>query len=287
MRFLLTGSTARGLRRSGVNLLAGRALTYHMHPLIEQELDQSFHISQVLRYGSLPSIFDHADPEKYLQSYVQTYIREEVIQEGLIRNISAFARFLETASFSQGQILNISEIARELSLNRLLVSAYFDILEDLLLAIRILPFTHRAKRKIIAHQKFYFFDVGVYNAIRPRGPLDTIQEAEGAGLETFFLQSLRAVNDYYSLNYSIFFWRTAIGQEVDFILYGPRGLYAFELKRSEKITPKSLKGLKSFGQDYPEAKKFLIYQGEHPQYHGDITILPITEALRTLPEILT
>jgi len=124
MRFLLTGSTARGLRRSGVNLLAGRALTYHMHPLIEQELDQSFHISQVLRYGSLPSIFDHADPEKYLQSYVQTYIREEVIQEGLIRNISAFARFLETASFSQGQILNISEIARELSLNRLLVSAY-------------------------------------------------------------------------------------------------------------------------------------------------------------------
>lgn len=287
IRFLLTGSSARSLRRTGVNLLAGRALTYNLHPLVIQELGDAFNLSSVLKFGLLPTAIEHPDPQKYLQSYVQTYVREEVIQEGLTRNIGAFARFLEIASFSQGQVLTISEIARELSVNRLMVANYFDILEDLLLAIRILPFTHRAKRKITTHHKFYFFDVGVYKTLRPMGPLDTVQEIDGAGLETLFLQSLRAINDYYELGYSIHFWRTATGQEVDFIVYGPRGLHAFEIKRSATITPKSLKGLQSFAQDYPEAKLYLIYQGEHRQYHRTITALPILDALQTLPKLLS
>lgn len=218
---------------------------------------------------------------------MQTYLREEVLQEGLTRNIGAFTRFLEVASFSQGAVLNISEIARELSLNRLLVASYFDILEDLLLAVRIPVFTQRAKRKIIAHQKFYFFDAGIYRTVRPVGLLDTVEEIDGAALETLFLQSLRAINDYFDLGYKIYFWRTQSGTEVDFVIYGPRGLYAFEIKRSAKISPKALKGLKGFQEDYPEAKLYLLFFGKYKEYHDGITVLPYEEALRDLSQLIS
>lgn len=286
LRFLLTGSSARSLRKSGVNLLAGRALRYTMHPLIIQEMEGDFQLQRALQFGLLPAAVTHNDPKKYLESYVQTYVREEVLQEGLTRNIGAFARFLEIASFSQGQVLNFSEIARELSLNRLTVAHYFDILEDLLLSMRISAFSQRAKRKVIAHQKFYFFDTGVYSNLRPTGPLDSPQELEGAALETLFLQSLSAVNDYYECDYKIHFWRTMAGHEVDFVIYGPQGFHAFEIKRSSQVTSKSLKSLKYFGEEYPEAKLFLIFLGKHKEYHGNITAIPFEEALRELPQLI-
>lgn len=291
IRFLLTGSSARSLRKGGVNLLAGRALRYHMHPLVIQEIGVSvFDLQQVLKYGLLPmavtAALQQGDPAKYLESYVQMYLREEVLQEGLTRNIGAFNRFLEVASFSQGQVLNMSEIARELALDRQLIANYFYILEDLLLAVRISVFTQRAKRKLIAHQKFYFFDVGVYRTMRPVGPLDTAEETEGVAMETLFLQALMAINDYFTLGYSIYFWRTAAGNEVDFILYGPKGLHAFEVKRSAQITSKSLKGLKAFQEDYPEAKLHIIFSGSHKEYHGDVTAIPLVQALKELPQLL-
>lgn len=281
-KFLLTGSSARSLRRAGVNLLAGRALRYHMHPLIIQEMAGEFNLEHALLYGFLPAAVGHSDPKKYLESYVQTYIKEEVLQEGLTRNIGAFTRFLEAASFSQGQLLNFSEIARELSLNRLMIANYFDILEDLLLSTRISSFSLRAKRKTVAHQKFYFFDAGVYRTIRPMGLLDSPQEAEGVALETLFLQSLLALNDYYELGYKIHFWRTLAGDEVDFVIYGPKGFHAFEIKRSSTVNTKALKGLKLFGEEYPEAKLYLLYLGKHKEYHNTIAVLPFEQALRDL-----
>jgi uncharacterized protein len=285
-KFILTGSSARSLRKRGVNLLAGRALTYNMHPLVIQELGSQFNLESALQLGLLPAIFGHADPVKYLESYAQTYVREEVLQEGLTRNVGAFTRFLEIASFSQGQVLNMSEIARELGLNRQIITNYFDILEDLLLSIRISVFAQRAKRKVIAHQKFYFFDAGVYKTLRPMGPLDSKEEAEGAALETLFLQSLRAINDYYDLKYTIHFWRTLMGDEVDFVIYGPRGLHAFEIKRSSQIASKSLKGLKNFSDDYPEAKLHLVFLGKQREYHGNIQVIPFVEALKELPQLI-
>lgn len=286
-KFLLTGSSARSLRRKGVNLLAGRALTYIMHPLVVQEIGEDFDFMHAVQFGLLPVAVQEPDAKKYLESYVQTYVKEEVLLEGLTRNIAAFSRFLEIASFSQGQLLNMSEIARELGINRLLVTSYFDILEDLLLGVRISAFTHRAKRKIIAHQKFYFFDNGVYRILRPMGPLDLPEEAEGAGLETLFLQSLLAINDYYELGYMVYFWRTQSGAEVDFVLYGPKGLHAFEIKRSATITSKALKGLKEFQEDYPQAQLHLIYLGKHREYYGDIEVIPFEEALKELPKLLS
>ena len=287
IRFLLTGSSARSLRRRGVNLLAGRALTYHMHPFVIQELGDDFNFSYALTYGLLPAAVANTDPKKFLESYVQTYLREEVLQEGLTRNIGAFSRFLEIASFSQGNILNFSEIARELSLNRLMVANYFEILEDLLLAKRINVFTHRSKRKMVAHQKFYFFDVGVYRSLRPMGPLDIKEESDGAALETLFFQSLLAINDYFNLDYKIYFWRTSTGIEVDFVIYGPCGLHAFEIKRSSQVTNKALRGLKNFKKDYPESKLHFLYLGKHKEYHGDIDVIPFEDALKDLPKLIS
>lgn len=286
IKFLLTGSSARSLRKRGVNLLAGRALTYHMHTLIYQEIEKEFNLEHVMMYGLLPATINHADPKKYLESYVQTYVREEVMQEGLTRNIGAFSRFLETASFSQGSMLNFSDIARELSLKRSMVSDYFDILEDLLLARRIDVFTHRAKRNMVARQKFYFFDAGVFRVLKSMGPLDSSHEIDGAVLETLFLQSLYAVNDYFDLNYHVYFWRTSTGTEVDFVIYGPRGLHAFEIKRSAQLNTKDLKGLQAFGADYPEAKLHFINMGKQREYHNNIEVIPMLQALKELPELI-
>jgi uncharacterized protein len=286
LRFLLTGSSARSLKRKGINLLAGRALRYNMHPLTVQEIGNDFNLAHALQFGLLPTAVTHADPKKYLESYVQTYLREEVLQEGLSRNIGTFNRFLEIASFSQGNLVNYSEIARELGVNRLMVSNNFEILEDLLLAVRLTAFAQRAKRKIVAHQKFYFFDAGVFKIIRPTGPLDSPEETDGAALETLFLQSLIAINDYLELGYTIHFWRTSDGTEVDFILYGPKGLHAFEIKRVGLIQNKSLKGLRNFKEDYPEAKLYLLFGGKNKEYHGDIQAIPFEQALKDLPQLI-
>jgi uncharacterized protein len=285
-RFILTGSSARSLRRKGVNLLAGRAFRYHMHPLVIQEIGPSFNLTHALQFGLLPVAATHKDPEQYLENYVQTYLREEVLQEGLTRNIGAFTSFLEVASFSQGNILTMTEIGRELAMSRFTVANYFAILEDLLISVRIPPFTARAKRKMIAHEKFYFFDTGVYRALRPMRPLDTQEEADGAALETLFLQSVRALNDYLSLGYKIYFWKTASGHEVDFVLYGPRGLHAFELKRSPRITYQTLRGLHAFAEDYPEATLHVLFLGSQKEYHGTITARPFEQALIELPDLL-
>jgi predicted AAA+ superfamily ATPase len=285
--FILTGSSARKLRRNAVNLLAGRALTYHMHPLTAAEQGPSFVLADSLRLGHLPARFNEADPARYLRDYVQTYLREEVLQEGLTRNIGQFSRFLETASFSQGSILNISDVARDAHIHRAVTESYFSILEDLLIATRLPPFTRRAKRQLINHRKFYYFDTGVYRTLRPTGPLDSPAEIDGPALETLVLQELRALNDYLSLGYEIFFWRTKHGLEVDFVLYGSRGLIAIEIKRSATVNSADLRGLKAFRSDYPEASCVLLYGGEQPLFIDGIRALPVGQAIRSLATLLT
>jgi uncharacterized protein len=285
-RFILTGSSARKLRKKGVNLLAGRALTYTLHPLTAIEMGLDFDPTKALQYGMLPSVATELDPKKYLEAYFATYLREEVLQEGLIRNLGGFARFLETASFSQGGVLNISEVSREAAANRKVIEGYFEILEDLLLSVRIPVFTKRAKRRLVAHPKFYFFDTGVFRAIRPRGPLDSESEILGAAMETLVFQHLRAMNDYLNSEYKIYFWRTSDGLEVDFILYGPKGLLAIEVKSSTTLHPTDFHGLQAFQEEFPIAKAYLIYGGSQERFQNNITILPLQKALQTLPQLL-
>ena len=286
LKFILTGSSARKLRRRGVNLLAGRALTRQMFPLTACELRSDFDLKRSLQYGHLPTAYTDNDPAAYLASYVSTYLREEVIQEGILRNFQAFTRFMEAASFAQASVLNISETARECGVSRKTVEGYFQILYDLLLAVRITPFTRRARRRLISHVKFYYFDAGVYRAIRPRGPLDTAEEIDGSALETLILQELMAVNHYFDLGYSVHFWRTTTGAEVDFVLYGPKGIKAIEAKRSPTPRKKDARGLKIFLKDYPMADAMIFYGGQEERYDFGVTWIPVTNALRNLPRIL-
>ena len=282
LRFVLTGSSARKLRRRGVNLLAGRALTRFMHPLVAAELGQDFDLRRALQHGCLPFAYTEPNPRDYLRSYVTTYLREEVQQEGFVRNLGAFARFLEAASLSQGSVLNIAAVARESAVNAKVAEDYFAILEDLLIGVRLPAFAKRAKRRVVAHPKFYFVDTGVFQTIRPRGPLDAPEEIRGAALETLFLQQVRALNDYLDLGYSIYYWRTAAGDEVDFVLYGERGVTAFEVKMTPRVRPDDLRGLRQFRADYPSARAFFVYTGPRRWHEAGIEIVPAEETFRAL-----
>jgi len=286
LRFVLTGSSARKLRRRGVNLLAGRALTRFMHPLTAVELGRDFELRRALQYGCLPFACTEPDPRDYLSSYVSTYLREEVQQEGFARNLTAFARFIEAASFSQGAILNVATVARESAVNAKVAEDYFCILEDLLIAVRLPVFTKLAKRRVVAHPKFYFFDAGVFQTIRPRGPLDAPEEIRGPALETLFLQHLRALNDYRGLGYSLYYWRTAAGDEVDFVLYGERGLVAIEVKMTQQVRSDELRGLRRFRDDYPQATAFFVYAGSRRRHDAGIEIVPAEDALRGLDRMI-
>ncbi|MFO7929036.1 MAG: DUF4143 domain-containing protein, partial [Candidatus Humimicrobiaceae bacterium] len=157
---------------------------------------------------------------------------------------------------------------------------------DLMIAYRIPVFTKRAKRRLVSHPKFYYFDVGIYRVIRPMGSLDSPQEAEGIAFESLFFQEAMAINDYLKLGYKIYYWRTSNGQEVDFVLYGKKGILAFEIKRRAKVTAKHTRGLRSFLKDYPEARAYLIYRGRRILEEGNIKILPIQYTLENLAEIL-
>jgi len=285
-KFILTGSSARKLRRKGPNLLGGRAFRYSMHPLMVVELGKDFNLEHSLKYGQLPCAYTESDPKHYLESYVRTYLEEEIRQEGLTRNLGAFSRFLEAVSFSQASVLNISAVARECAVERKVVENYFFILEDLLIACRLPVFTKRAKRRLVAHSKFLLFDVGVFRAVRPMGPLDRPEEIDGPACETLLFQEMRAINDIFDFGYTISYWKTSNNAEVDFVLYGKKGIKAFEIKRTRRISVSMLRGLKAFLKDYPMAKAYFIYGGKRYMREGKIEILPMGRAFRELHKIL-
>jgi uncharacterized protein len=276
--FALTSSSVQKLRRGDdVNLLAGRALTKHMYPLTAHELGSDFSLEHGLLYGNLPSTVSRDDPGKYLESYVATYLREEIQHEGLTRNLGAFSRFLESISFSQGQMLSISAVSRDASVNRKVVEGYVSILEDLMLAHRVSAFTKKMKRRPTAHPKFYFFDAGVYRAIRPKGPLDKPEEISGAALETLVFHELMAINEYLDWGYSIQYWRSSSGLEVDFVLYGKQGLLAIEVKHTKRVNSEHLRGLRSFLTEYPTAKAYLVYMGKDNLFKDGVHIIPAVD----------
>jgi len=285
-RFALTGSSARKLRRGGVNLLAGRARTQHMFPLTAHELGRDFDLRHALRFGGLPTVWVEKDPGPYLASYVHTYLREEVFQEGVTRNLAGFTRFLEAAAFSQAQVLNISAVARDCAIERKVVEQWFTALEDLLLAIRLPVFRRRAKRDVTVHPVFYLFDAGVCRTLRPRGPLDTAEEIDGAGLQTVVLNELRAMNAYRQLGYDLFTWRTRNAEEVDFVLYGERGFHAIEVERTHEIRGQDLDALRLFGEDYPQAKRWLLHGGTKAAHRDGVRLLPVAAGMRAVFEEL-
>jgi predicted AAA+ superfamily ATPase len=282
VQFIFTGSSARKLRRGGVNLLGGRAAQKSLHPFMAAELGTRFQLEEALRLGMLPVVHGAAEPTEILRAYNGLYLREEVQAEGLVRNVGSFSRFLEAISFSQAAVLNLANVSRECQVNRKTVEGYLEILEDLLLSFRVPVFTRRAKRALAAHPKFFFFDSGVFRANRATGPLDSLAEIEGAALEGLVAQHLRAWCDYSGGEHRLYYWQTRSQVEVDFVIYGASGLYAIEVKNSDRIRPEDLRGLKSFAQDYPESQRYLLYRGSERLLQDGILCLPCGEFLQAL-----
>jgi len=281
-KFILTGSSARKLKKTGVDLLGGRAVLRTMHPFMAAELGSDFDLTRALKEGTLPVVWEAADPADVLKSYAALYLKEEVQMEGLTRNVGNFARFLEAMSFSQASVVNTSEVARTCQVHRKVVESYLEILEDLLLAFRINIFSRKAKRLISQHPKFYFFDAGVFRSLRPSGPLDMPEEIEGAALEGLVAQHLRAFCAYDKRGYQMYFWRTKSKVEVDFILYGPAGIVAIEVKRTNQVRNADLTGLKAFKEDYPQARLILLYGGKEALKVGSVRYVPLKDWLLKL-----
>ncbi|MEP7008823.1 MAG: AAA family ATPase [Acidobacteriota bacterium] len=280
-RFVLTGSSARKLRRGGVDLLAGRALNRTLHPFMAAELP-SFALDRALVQGMLPLVWAAPRPTEVLDSYASLYLDQEVRLEGWARDAGSFARFLEAVTFSHGSILNTTEVARECEVERRTVARYLEVLEDLLLAFHVPVFTRRAQRRTASHPKFYLFDAGVYRSLRPRGPLDRDEEIEGAAFEGLVAQHLRAWIAYSEIDSKLYFWRTRKGVEVDFVVYGPSGFSAIEVKNTTRVRPQDLRALRAFREDYPEAEALLIYRGTERLRIDGIWCLPGEGFLRGL-----
>jgi predicted AAA+ superfamily ATPase len=279
IQFIMTGSSSRKLRRSVSDLLGGRALLRQMGPFLASELNEKFSLEDALKSGLIPLIHESENQTERLLDYLHLYLREEVQAEGLVRQIGDFSRFLEIASFSHASIWTSTDISRESGVKRATVDNYLGILEDLLLAFTIPVFSRRAKRKLIAHRKFYFFDTGVFRVLRPQGILDSSNEIEGLALEGLVAQHLRSWVLSQNQPHSLSFWHTQTHLEVDFIVYGPKGFWAIEVKRSSNLGPDDARSMLAFKEEYPEAVCCFVANTKRRDSYKGIPILPIEEFL--------
>jgi predicted AAA+ superfamily ATPase len=281
-QFILTGSSARRIRRTGVNLLGGRLLWRQFHPYLACELDRDFDLDRATEIGMLPLVLASPRPTETLRAYSALYIQQEVREEASVRNLGSFARFLETVALSHGNQLNIGGVARDCSVTRRSAEGYVEVLEDMMLAFRLKVFTKRAKRLLAAHPKFYLFDPGVYQALRPRNPLDSRSEIGGGALEGLVAQHLRSWLFSAPGKNDLFYWRTRAGLEVDFILFGEAGLFAFEVKSGGRLGENDLGGLRAFLRDYPEAKAALLMPSPPAKALAGISCLDVASFLRRI-----
>lgn len=282
-RFILTGSSARKLRRAGVDLLGGRAVQTSMHPFMAAELGDAFALEAALETGLVPVVRAAADPARTLAAYVGLYLEQEVKAEALVRDVGSFARFLEAITFSHGSVLNVNAVARECQINRNTVQKHVEVLEDLLLCFSLPVFSLRAKRHLISHSKFYFFDAGVFRSVRPSGPLDSPAELAGPALEGLVGQHLRAWIAYGGMNRTaLHYWRTKSGTEVDFVVYGPDVFCAVEVKNGRNVHRRDVRPLLTFREDYPQARVALLHRGAERLTIDGVLCLPCEAFLRDL-----
>jgi len=277
IRFLLTGSSARKLRRGGVNLLGGRARTRHLHPLTYRELKGGFDLNRVIESGLLPSIYFSDNPGADLKAYAGTYLQQEIVAEGAARNIPAFSRFLGVAAFCNAMIVNFTNVANDAQVARTTVYEYFDILKDTLLLHELPAWRQSKKRKPIASSKYYFFDVGILATLqgrefRPRTP------EFGEAFETYLMHELICYRDYVSEE-PLSYWRSTSGFEVDFIIGGHT---AIEVKAKQNLSPVDLKSLNAISEE-KKLKRYLCVSMEPRRRRiGDVIVLPYKEFLEEL-----
>lgn len=284
LKFILSGSSARKLKRGGTNLLAGRALLTQMFPLVSAEVNFQIDPSNVLQFGMLPMSFTGSDPASYLRTYAEVYLEQEIKGEAITRNIGGFGRFLEVAARQNGQITSVAGISRDAQVARQTVQGYFDILNDTLIGFWLYPWKLKRATKQVAHPKFYFFDAGVARALSGRLPYPPTNEELGPLFETFILNEVRAYLAYSNLNYPIYFWSSHDQVEVDIICETRNGFVAIEIKSSQRWDNKFNKGLKRIKEELGHTKVncYGIYLGGREAKIDGISIFPMTTFLRKL-----
>lgn len=280
LRFILCGSSARKLKRGKANLLGGRAWRYEMFPLVTAELARPSLLSMLNR-GLIPAHYLQGGYEKSLKAYTQDYLKEEVFDEGLTRNIPAFSRFFDAMGFSHGELTNFSNIARECGVDSKTVKEYYQILSDTLLGDFVEPFKKRQNRQVISRTpKFYLFDVGVAGAITRRRIVQARGVDFGKAFEHFILMELKAYNSYYEVDYGINFWRTKSGVEVDFVLGG--GEVAIEVKSSARVDNRDLRPLNTFVDIFSPRRAIVVCTEKEERIAGKVRIMPWRKFLQEL-----
>ena len=288
LQFLLTGSSARKLKRSGVNLLAGRAVTLRLHPISWMEDEVA--LSRILRLGSLPGvIYDNDIPERTLRSYVETYLKEEIQQEALVRRLDAFARFLEIAAQYHGDVINMSRIGESAGVSSHTIREYFDILEDTLLGWRIPGWSASARKQLRTAPKFYFFDNGVTNALRGELGIELRPQTARYGnlFESWVVQEIMRARSYLDLDLKVSYWQTSTSLEVDIILSRGAGqpLAAIEIKSSTKPTSKDLRGLQAFAAEFPKARRWCLCMTPRPYEVDGVDVVPWRDLFSLMPSL--
>lgn len=255
IKFVLCGSSARKLKRKGHNTLGGRALPCYFFPLVSAEIP-NFDLDKALLHGMLPTHYFAKNPQRLLAAYIDVYLKEEILQESIVRQLGTFQRFLEVAALSNGEMINYSNIATDCGIKVHTVRAYFDILEDTLIGYRIPAYTQTIKRRLIQAPKFYFFDVGLPQYLLNRTTLAQGTIEYGHAFEHFIVQELVAFIRYNHKKETLSYWRTHTGIEVDAVIGDAQ--VAIEIKSTNNIQSKHLKGLKSFVSDYPHARPIVV-----------------------------
>ena len=282
VQFALCGSSARKVRRGAANLLGGRALRFELHGLTAAELGAEFDLTRLLNHGYLPRMVEAQRPARLLDAYIANYLKEEVAAEGLVRNLPAFAGFLNAAALTDGEIVNFTNVGADCAVSSHTAKGYFEILEDTLLGRWLPACRKRAKRRLVAAPKFYFADVGVVNRLAHRGQIVAGSELYGKAFENWVFHELVACLAYRERDEELAYWRLAGGTEVDFVLGDMR--VAVEAKASAKILGRHLKGLRSLAEDNPQvARRVVVCLEPRPRRTEDgIDILPAGEFARQL-----
>ena len=279
IKFVLCGSSARKLKRKGYNTLGGRAYPCYFFPLVSAEIPD-FDLNKALLHGLLPTHYFAKNPQRLLAAYIDVYLKEELLQESIVRQLGSFQRFLEVAALSNGEMINYSNIATDCGIKTHTVRAYFDILEDTLIGYKIPAYTKVLKRRLIHAPKFYFFDVALPHYLLNRTSLAQGTIEYGHAFEHFIIQELVAYIGYNHKSEKLSYWRTQTGVEVDAVIGDAK--VAIEIKSTDNIQNKHLKGLKSFVSDYPGARPIVVSLDKITRKIDDINVYYVYDFLSAL-----
>lgn len=279
-RFILSGSSARKLKRSGANLLGGRALRQTLFPLVSAEIPD-FDLNRALNHGMLPHHYLMENPTMRIRSYIGDYLQQEIVEEAVVRRLEAFTRFLQVAALSNSEIVNYTNIAQDCGVSSKTVKEYFSILQETMLGFFLPSYTKVVKRRVIQSPKFYYFDVAIPNHLLHRVPLQPGTDIYGHALEHLVIQELRAYMSYRHPLKSLSYWHTLDNKyEVDAILGDAE--VAIEIKSTKNVSSRDTKGLKSFGEEYPEAKLYLLSLEERPRKFNGVEVWPVEQFFKRL-----